>query len=73
MRIADHKKTIAVTVRIIERIEIDAREASFLRQMAKFCVDHKMDGSHAAGLLDKALAAAGVSEYDHSPVYGLFE
>ena len=73
MRVTASKKTIAVTIRIVERIEIDAREASFLREMAQFCVSKNMAGCHAARLLDDALAAAGVPDRDSGPVYGLFE
>lgn len=71
MKTKSHTRTIRV--RLIEDVELDAREADFLRKMARFCSEEGMPGSIACGRLVELLNAAGVPELPPGPVYGIFE
>lgn len=65
--------TKLISIRIMESIEFNEREASFIREMAKFCCDNNMRGCHAAEILNDLLHKAGIPEYDGNPIFGLFK
>lgn len=71
MFVDSHLHNVVVTV--VDRISLDAREAGFLRQMCRFCIDERMPGSLACKQLIEVLDAANVPERPEEPVYGLFE
>lgn len=71
MRTTAHSHDI--NVRIIDSIEFTAREADFLRQMARYCVVADMPGSDACVRLIEILDAARIPVREDEPVYGIFE
>ena len=71
MIIGSHPHAIIVTV--IDRISLSAREADFLRKMARFCIDGQMHGHGACKTLIEVLDAANVPARPDEPIYGLFE
>lgn len=62
-----------VVVRIVDDITLNAREAGFLRVMAKHCNATLMPGWQACLDLIEALDAARIPEYPEGPTCGLFE
>lgn len=71
MKITEHQHSIQV--RVIDSIALNAREADFLRKMAKHCIATRMQGSAACEDLIKILDVACVPvRDDHEPVYGIF-
>lgn len=71
MKISHRPSPLLVT--IVNDINLDAREASFLRVMAEHCVATEMPGSLACERLIQVLDLANVPKYDNGPVYGVFE
>jgi hypothetical protein len=71
MKIQSHPQNISITV--LDRIQLDAREAAFLRKMAQHCIETNMRGFMACETLIAVLDRMQVPMYDGGPTYGLFE
>lgn len=71
MKTAGHPHSIRV--RIIDSIEFTAREADFLRKMARHCIATDMRGRAACQKLVEILDAARIPVREEEPVYGIFE
>lgn len=63
----------SINVRVIDSIEFSAREANFLRKMARYCIRAGMPGSGACEHLIAILDAARIPARDDEPTYGIFE
>jgi hypothetical protein len=71
VKLSEHQH--AIRVRVIDSIELSAREADFLRKRAKHCIETGMHGHAACSALIRLLDAANVPVRDDEPVYGIFE
>lgn len=71
MKTTSHNHSI--TVSIVDSIQITAREADFLRQMAKHCVSTRMPGALACERLIEILDRANIPTRGVEPDYGIFE
>lgn len=61
-----------ITVTLIERVQLNAREVAFLRVMARHCIETRMAGNVACKDLIALIDGLRVPECV-GPVYGLFE
>lgn len=71
MKINTHTQQIRVS--IVDALNLDEREAAFLRVMAQHCITSNMAGHGACTKLIDILDRCRIKIYDGGPIYGLFE
>lgn len=67
------KRQLSISITILDNIQLNMREAAFLREMAHHCVKTAMAGHGACDKLIKILDNMQVPERTPGPIYGIFE